>query len=63
MWEIKEVKEVNVYENNFKANDWFFSFSCNDNFCSMFYGGRSRDTRRSNLHLPIRGDNRAEPKC
>ena len=43
MWEIKE---VNVYENNFKANDWFFSFSCNDNFCSMFYGGRSRDTRR-----------------
>ena len=24
MWEIKEVKEVNVYENNFKANDWFF---------------------------------------
>ena len=41
----------------------FFSFSCNDNFCSMFYGGRSRDTRRSNLHLPIRGDNRAEPKC
>ena len=42
----------------------FFSFPLsNDNFCSMFYGGRSRDTRRSNLHLPIRGDNRAEPKC
>ena len=36
------------YENNFKANDCFFSFSCNDNFCSMFYGGRSRDT--SNLY-------------
>ena len=39
------------YENNFKANDCFFSFSCNDNFCSMFYGGRSRDTRRSKCDI------------
>lgn len=63
IWEttarIKSYKNVSVenkggkcfYENNFKANDCFFSFSCNDNFCSMFYGGRSRDTRRSKCDI------------